>query len=59
MTATDKRLSTIQASAALRGIEVEPLPGGGAYMVAQGVYSRECEDFEALAALMERMGVTD
>lgn len=56
---TDTSLATIQAAAALRGIVVQPLPGGGAYMVAQGVYSRECEDFEALAALMEMMGVTD
>ncbi len=54
----DKAFQNLQAAAAMRGIVVEPLPGGGAYMVAQGVYSRECEDFAALAALMERMGVS-
>lgn len=54
---TDTSLATIQAAAALRGIVVEPLPGGGAYMVAQGVYSRDVEDFAALVAMLERMGV--
>lgn len=60
MTATlapDNSLATLQAAAALRGIVVEPLPGGGAYMVAQGVYSRDVEDFAALVARLERMGV--
>lgn len=52
-----KPLATLQAAAALRGIVVEPLPGGGAYMVAQGVYSRDVEDFAALVALLERMVV--
>ena len=55
---TDTSLATIQAAAALRGIVVEPLPGGGAYMVAQGVYSRDVEDFAALVAMLERMVVT-
>lgn len=54
---TDTSLATIQAAAALRGIVVQPLPGGGAYMVAQGAYSRDVEDFAALVALLERMGV--
>ena len=54
----DKPLATLQAAAALRGIVVQPLAGGGAYLVAQGVYSRDVEDFEALVALLSRMGVT-
>lgn len=54
---TDTSLATLQAAAALRGIVVQPLPGGGAYMVAQGAYSRDVEDFAALVALLERMGV--
>lgn len=53
---TDTSLATIQAAAALRGIVVQPLPGG-AYLVAQGVYSRDVEDFAALVALLERMVV--
>ncbi len=53
----DKPLATLQSAAALRGIVVQPLPNGGAYLVAQGVYSRDVEDFAALVALLERMGV--
>ena len=48
----------LQAAAALRGIVVQPLAGGGAYLVDQGVYSRDVEDFAALVALLSRMGVT-
>lgn len=54
---TDKPLATLQAAAALRGIVVQPLPDGGAYLVAQGAWMSECEDFAALRAMLERMGI--
>lgn len=58
MTATDKRLSTIQASAALRGIEVNPDGSGGYVVRMQGhPWERAAADMDALVALLGRMGV--
>lgn len=54
--AIEKRVATLQAQAALRGITVEPLEGGR-YMVSMGLLLREADDLDALAALLERMGV--
>lgn len=56
MATTDKRFASLQAAAALRGITVEPLEGGR-YMVSMGLLLREADDLDALAALLERMGV--
>ena len=53
----DRRLSTLQAAAALRGITVSEMQDGS-YMVGHGVYLREVADIEALAALLARLGVT-
>ncbi len=54
----DKRLATLQAAAALRGITVSAMQDGS-YMVGHGVYLREVADIEALAALLARMGVRE
>ncbi len=52
----DKRLATLQAAAATRGITVSAMHGGS-YMVGHGVYLRQAADLEALAALLKNMGV--
>lgn len=53
----DKRLSTLQAAAALRGITVSAMQDGR-YIVGHGVYLREVDGIEALAALLARLVVT-
>ena len=55
---TDKPLATLQAAAALRGIAVERDGSGGYVVRMQGQpWEREAADFEALVALLQRMGV--
>lgn len=54
----DRRLSTLQSAAALRGITVSAMQDGS-YMVGHSVYLREVADFDALAELLARMGVKE
>lgn len=56
MATTDKRFASLQAAAALRGIAVHALEHGR-YAVSMGLLLREADDIDALAALLERMGV--
>ena len=53
---THNRFSSLQAAAALRGIAVHALEHGR-YAVSMGLLLREADDIDALAALLERMGV--
>ena len=51
-----KRLATLQATAALRGISVDPL-GGDSYSIRQHGLQRDVCGTEALLSLLARMGV--
>lgn len=54
----DKRFSTLQAAAALRGIQADPDGSGGFVVRMQGhLWEKAAPDLDALAALLERMGV--
>lgn len=59
--AIEKRVATLQAQAALRGIAVEPLSAslGGGFIVGQNVNERHVPDLDALVALLARMGVSE
>lgn len=56
--AIDKRLATLQAAAAMRGIAVDR-DGSGGYVVRMlgHPWEREAADLDALAVALERMGV--
>lgn len=51
-----KRLATLQAAAALRGIGIESVESGG-YYVWHGFHQKTVPSMRALIALLERMGV--
>ena len=50
-----KAVATLIARLALLGHEVHPLAGGG-YIVAPWYATRHCNDAEALALLLEKLG---
>lgn len=53
----DKRLATLQAAAATRGITLYRDMLDGSYMVGSGAYFHVADDYEALAALLARIGI--
>ena len=53
----DKRLSTLQAAAATRGITVSAMKDGRYFVSHSGFYLRVVNDIEALAVLLARMGI--
>lgn len=55
---TMDKLLTLQAAASARGITVSEMQDGS-YIVGHGVYMRAVADFEALVALLARMGVKE
>lgn len=55
-----KRLATLQAVAALRGVRVDPLEsdaGRTVYIVSLQSLTRQCDTLDEVHALLKRMGV--
>ena len=58
--AIEKRVATLQAQAALRGIAVDRDGSGGFVVRMQGMpWEREAGDMDALGVLLARMGVSE